>query len=136
MVDLKSLNLPGPTVTRLSAPFWEAAENGKLLIQHCGNCQSHVFYPRALCPHCWSSRLDWKEASGRGRLKSYSCVHRPGHPAWQPVAPYIVGLVELAEGPTMLSFIHAAGEGIAVGDFLELAPTRLGGRMLPAFQRA
>ncbi len=133
-IDLDGLALPGPTITAVTAPFWQAAALGKLIIQRCGDCRSYVFYPRALCPRCWSSRLGWVEASGRGTLKSYSRIHKPGHPAWEPAAPYIVGLVELEESPTMLSFIHAA-ENIAIGDCLELSPTRFGGRTLPAFRK-
>ena len=81
-MDLDLLKIPGPTITALTAPFWAAAQEGRLSIQHCEDCDNAVFYPRALCPHCWSERLVWKDASGRGRLKSFSVVHKPGHPGW------------------------------------------------------
>ena len=82
-----------------------------------------------------SSTFSWEEASGLGRLKSFSVVHKPGHPGWAPVAPYVVGLVELDEGPTMLSHILPGDKDPVVGDRLELKPTNIGGRVLPAFQR-
>jgi len=136
-MDLDLLKTPGPTITALTAPFWEAAAEGRLVVQQCQACDRAVFYPRPICPHCWSDRLVWKEASGRGRLKSFSIVHKPGHPGWLPVTPYCVGLVELEEGVTMLSFIldGATGETV-VGDTVQLTPTRIGERILPAFRIA
>ncbi|MEW6630656.1 MAG: zinc ribbon domain-containing protein [Pseudomonadota bacterium] len=133
-VDLDALKTPGPTITALTAPFWEAAAEGRLKIQRCEDCGKAVFYPRPICPHCWSARLVWVEASGKGRLKSFSEVHKPGHPGWLPAAPYVVGLVELAEGPTMLSLILAGTQPLRVGGMLQLAPTATGGRVLPAFK--
>jgi len=133
-VDLNTLKTAGPTITALTAPFWEAAADGRLKIQHCEDCGKAVFYPRPICPHCWSRRLAWRDASGKGRLKSFSQVHKPGHPGWLPAAPYVVGLVELAEGPTMLSFILPGARPPRVGDALLLAPTPIGGRVLPAFK--
>ncbi len=135
-MDLDLLRTPGPTITALTSPFWKATDEGRLVIQQCEACDKAVFYPRNICPHCWSDRLAWKEASGRGRLKSFSIVHKPGHPGWLPVVPYAVGLVELEEGPTMLSFIlRKHDEALAVGKPVALIPTRIGGRTLPAFRQ-
>jgi uncharacterized OB-fold protein len=131
--DLSSLVAPGPTRTQLTAPFWEAARKGRLILQECDACGKSVFYPRAICPHCWSDKLHWRDASGRGRLKSYSVVHRPGHPAWGAVVPYAIGLVELEEGPTMLSQILAPIETIAVGMPLMVQMTQVGKETLPFF---
>lgn len=61
-------------------------------------------------------------------------MHRPAHPGWLPAAPYVVGLVELAEGPTMLSFILPGPRPPRVGNALLLTPTAIGGRVLPAFK--
>lgn len=134
---LDDLNVPGPTVTTQTKPFWDAAAEGRLLIQRCAVCDAAIFYPRAQCPHCWSRNLAWEEASGVGVLKSFSCVVKPGHPAWQPIAPYTVGLVALAEGPTMLSLIlHDETRQPAIGAALRFAPTRVGKRMLPLFRAA
>jgi len=135
MSELADLKVPGPTEIELTKPFWKAAAEGRLIFQRCENCTKAILYPREICPHCWSEKLAWDEASGLGRLKSFSRVHKPGHPGWAPVAPYVVGLVELDEGPTMLSHILPGGADPAVGDRLELKPTNIGGRVLPAFQR-
>ncbi|MDD9983628.1 MAG: zinc ribbon domain-containing protein [Gammaproteobacteria bacterium] len=134
MSSLSELNVPGPTVTALTEPFWAAAREGRLLIQRCRACGRAVFYPRGLCPHCWAEALDWEEASGAGRLRSFSLVRKPGHPGWTRAAPYMVGLVELREGPTMLSHLLTDGRSVAVGKSLRFAPTDIGGRILPCFE--
>lgn len=70
-----------------------------------------MFYPRGHYTRCWSDDLRWNDASGLGVVKSFSHVHKPGHPGWKPAAPYIVILVELDEGPTMLSLLASYGMG-------------------------
>lgn len=135
MTDLADLNVPGPTVTSLTEPFWQAAQEGRLLIQYCGACHRNVFYPRPICPHCWSDALEWREASGRARLKSFSEVWKPGHPGWAAVTPFFVGLVTLEEGPTMLSQILTGESRVRIGDGLVFSPRQVGGRVLPFFQQ-
>ena len=135
--ELAALDVPGPTITSISAPFWEAAAEGRLQIQYCQDCGRALFYPRGCCPHCWGPRLIWRDASGGGRLKSYSTVHKPGHPGWLPVAPYTVGLIELDEGPTMLTFIiEGHGGPPSVGARMQLAPTWIGARRMPCFRES
>lgn len=133
MIDLSTLKVPGPTITALTRPFWEAAAEERLLVQRCGGCGAAILYPRAICPKCWGDDLNWEEASGHARLKSFSTVLKPGHPGWVAAAPYVVGLVELVEGPTLLSHILCDNPP-KVGDALKLAPTNIGGRVLPAFR--
>lgn len=133
MTGLADLSVPGPTVTALTEPFWRAASEGRLLIQRCGGCRSAIFYPREICPHCWSADLHWEAASGRGSLKSFAIVRKPGHPGWIAATPYAVGLVTLDEGPTMLSHIVTDGRPAAVGRWVMVRFTNIGGRILPAF---
>jgi len=133
---LKDLAVPGPTTIALTEPFWQAIEAGRLILQHCGSCKRHIFYPRSLCPHCWSEDLSWVPGKGTGILKSFSQVHRPAHPGWVPAAGYIVGLVELTEGPVMLSLIlPQENRPLKTGDPLRLHPTDVGGRILPVFKQ-
>ena len=72
---------------------------GRFEIQRCAGCSKHVFYPRVLCPHCGGERLDWVAPSGRGTVYSTTIVRRK--PA--DGGDYNVCLVDLAEGPRMLS---------------------------------
>lgn len=131
--DLATLHVPGPIATALTEYVWNEAAAGRLAIQRCRACGHAVFYPRAICPNCWAGKLEWETASGRGTLRSFTVVHRPGHPSWAPAAPYVVGLVALAEGPTMTSLIVGHIEP-AVGARVHLEPTDVAGRILPAFR--
>jgi uncharacterized OB-fold protein len=135
MIDLAQLKVPGPIDNELTKPFWQAASKGLFIIQCCSQCNSFVFYPRGRCPHCWADALVWTQASGKGSLKSYSVVHKPGHPGWLPAAPYIVGLVQLEEGPTMLSHILLThNKTPKVGDALHFQSQSIGERILPCFK--
>jgi len=99
-------DLPRPTVpvNNDSQPFWDATADGRFLLQRCGGCQSVLWWPRALCPHCSSFDLDWFEAAGTGTVYSYS-VPRGGGGRWGKAAPYVVAYVELTEGPRVLTNI-------------------------------
>ena len=129
---LAGISVPGPTKIPLTEPFWDSAERGQLTVQKCGSCGKHAFYPRGRCPHCWADALHWVGVSGRGRLKSFSEVWKPGNEGWIPATPYVVGLVELEEGPTMLSTILCDSVP-KVGEALSFVPFNIGGRVLPCF---
>jgi len=135
MNDLfNTLKVPGPIPTALSEPFWTALRRGAFVLQHCDACGKTIFYPRAHCPHCWSERIAWRAASGRGTVKSFSTIHRPGHFAWTPVAPYVIALVELEEGPTMLSQLLVDDPADArVGLSVTMRPVDIGQYTLPFF---
>lgn len=95
---------PIPKPTPETKPFWDAAKRHILLIQRCGDCGQHYFYPRPLCPHCLSRNVAWVPCSGRGRLHTFVINHRP--PRKYPVpAPFIIAIVELDEGPRLLTNI-------------------------------
>lgn len=93
---------PVPKPTPETLPYWEGTKQGKLLIQNCKDCRQHYFYARPLCPHCFSRNVEWVEASGRGKLHTYVISMRPGRSAPLP-APYVVAIIELDEGPKMMS---------------------------------
>ena len=95
---------PLPKPTPESRPFWDAAKQHRLLIQACDDCGTRYFYPRPLCPACLSRRVRWIDASGRARLHTFVINHRP--PRGFPVtAPFVIGIVEIEEGPRMMSHI-------------------------------
>jgi len=87
---------PEPTVG--SEAYWEGARNGKLLLRHCTSCDRVHHYPRALCPHCFSDKLDWREASGKGKVYTYSVMRRAPE-------PYVIAYVTLDEGISMMTNI-------------------------------
>ena len=96
--------LPRPTPE--TRPFWEGARDHRLMLPWCQDCGKPHFYPRAICPFCLSDRLDWRQASGRGTLHTYVINHRP---AKGFTAPYVIAVVDLAEGPRMLSNVVTDG---------------------------
>lgn len=103
-----------PRVDDLNRPFFAAAASGKLMLPRCGECGHLFFYPRLACPRCWSRDLGWVGASGRGVVTVAAAVHRP---AWDDLprsTPYVVALIRLEEGPTMLSTVEGADPGAVV----------------------
>jgi uncharacterized OB-fold protein len=79
--------------------YWEKAHAHELWLMRCDDCGNAYFYPRSICPICFSRNTRWFQASGRGTLYAFSIVHRPPSPAF--AAPYVAAMVELEEGPRM-----------------------------------
>ncbi len=105
-----------PRPTPETQPYWDGCREGRLLLQRCTGCGAHQFYPRTLCVHCEGDGLEWVQASGRGRIRSFTVVRRPVSKAYAAQTPYIVALIELAEGPTMMSnVVDCAPEEAAIG---------------------
>ena len=96
----KSLPVPTPE----TAPFWEGTKRHELRMQRCNDCAQFFFYPRPYCRHCFSANTEWRTLSGRGTLHTYVINHRPP-PGWEEDAPYVIAIVELAEGPRLMTNI-------------------------------
>jgi len=113
-------DLPTPDLEQ--QPYWDAAREGRLLIRHCGACGAHHFYPRPFCPWCWSVDVSWVEASGRATLYTYSVVHANDLPPFPERVPYVAAIVELAEGPRMMTNVEeCALDALEAGMPLEVA---------------
>ena len=95
---------PVPVATPETAHFWDGTNAGELRIQRCTACAEAYFYPRASCPRCSSREVTWFVASGRARLHTYLINHRPA-PGFEDDAPYAIAVVELEEGPRMMTNI-------------------------------
>jgi uncharacterized protein len=95
--------LPNPLHWETSRPFWEAAKRHELLMPRCLKCDRLFFYPREACPYCLRSEIDWVKVSGKGRLHSFTVIHQPANPAFQAAVPYVYAMVQLDEGPRMIS---------------------------------
>lgn len=95
---------PLPRPTPETQPYWDGCKRHELLLPRCLDCGRFHFYPRALCPHCWSRNLEWVKATGRGKLYSYVINHRPA-PGFEQDAPYVIAVVELDEGVRLMSNI-------------------------------
>jgi uncharacterized OB-fold protein len=108
------VDLPKPEITELNRPYWDALREGRLMFQRCG-C-GHAWLPaRRECPSCLRPGAHWECASGRGTLLSWVVYHTAYHPAFAERLPYHVALVQLEEGPRLLTRI-ADGHGRLSGD--------------------
>ena len=105
-----------PTPDPETQPYWDATQEGKLLIKRCNACKRAYFYPRDFCPHCWSEDVSWEEASGRATLYTWSVVRRNDLPPWPERVPYITAIVDLEEGPRMMTNIEDCDfDALAIG---------------------
>ncbi|MEE2030843.1 MULTISPECIES: Zn-ribbon domain-containing OB-fold protein [Rhodococcus] len=111
-----------PTVDEATAPYWDAAKQGKLLIAKCGECDKVHHYPRPFCPFCWSEDVTAVEASGRGTLYTYSTVYVNDLHPFKSRLPYVAALVELEEGPRVMTNIEGCEpDELEVGMAVEVA---------------
>lgn len=107
---------PIPAPNKETQKFWEGCKRGELMIPQCGDCGAYHFYPRALCPACLSSNLDWVAASGKGKVHTFSVVHRAPSEPFKADVPYTIALLELDEGVRMMSnIIHCKPEAVRIG---------------------
>ncbi|HEX2648863.1 MAG TPA: Zn-ribbon domain-containing OB-fold protein [Burkholderiales bacterium] len=88
--------IPAPGVNPENKPYFDAAASGRLLVKFCNACRKYHHYPRALCPHCFSDKTEWREAKGTGTVYTYSVLKAVQE-------PYCICYVTLDEGVTMLS---------------------------------
>ena len=94
--------LPTP-LTPEARPYWDGLKHGKLMVPRCNACGKPFFYPRIACPRCHGRDIGWMEASGRGRLHSFAIAHQSINRAMKVPLPYVLAMVELEEGPRMLT---------------------------------
>lgn len=110
-----------PVASGVSAEYWAACSRHELLIQRCADCGTRQFYPRLVCTSCSGRSLQWVRASGRGTLRTFTIVRRPLSRAYASQVPYVVALVQLDEGPTMMSTVVGCGaEEVRIGMSLEV----------------
>ena len=114
MAAAPRFDLPNPD--HETQEYWDAARGGRLLIKRCAACGKAHFYPRPFCPHCWSNDVSWEEASGRATLYTYSIVRRNDLPPFNERVPYVAAVVDLEEGPRMMTNLEQCDEAdIAIG---------------------
>jgi uncharacterized OB-fold protein len=113
-------NRPLPVPDGDTKPYWDAAREHRLVIQHCADCGLAVFYPRAICPYCGSDRLHWVDASGRGTVYSYTIVHR-APVGFTDAVPYVVALIDLEEGVRLMSnVVDCTPSDVQIGERVEV----------------
>ena len=118
-----SIAYPAPVRSDINAPLLDAWSRGELALQQCTACMHKVYFPRTLCPHCWSSELECKPLSGKGTIVSHSRIHKHVHAAFMHEPPTLLAEILLDEGWSMLARV-VVPEGVSVssGMRVELVP--------------
>lgn len=127
---------PVPVRDGLTTPYWQALEQGILTFQRCAACNAAWLPPRGECPECLAADWRWESASGRGKLVSWVVYHVAYHPAFKDRLPYTVAVVELAEGPRLISNVIGAAdpESLRIDQGLRLVVEHEHGFALPRFR--
>lgn len=94
--------LPAPLIPECQ-PYWDGLKENKLMLPQCEDCGKPFFYPRILCPHCQSRNITWIQASGKGKLYSFEIAYQKLNRRFNVPTPYILAMIELDEGPRMMS---------------------------------
>jgi uncharacterized OB-fold protein len=94
---------PLPDITELTAPYWAALRERRLAVQRCDGCGTLRFPPEVGCFECGSRESSWAEMSGRATLWSWTVAHPPLLPFFAERAPWPVAVVQLDEGPRMVT---------------------------------
>jgi uncharacterized protein len=125
-----------PIADSETAPFWDGAREGRLRIKRCTSCRRPFFYPRTYCPRCASNATEWIEASGRGVIYSYTVIAHNDVAPFQSWLPYVVALVELDEGPRLVTnVVGCEPNDVKVGQRVEVVFEQIDDRVtLPKFR--
>ncbi|MBR0784751.1 Zn-ribbon domain-containing OB-fold protein [Bradyrhizobium iriomotense] len=124
----KSRDIIAPTPSPETEEFWRSAREKRLALKYCSSCKKHHYYPRAICPHCFSDSTEWRDAQGEGTIHAFSVMRRA------PV-PYAVAYIELAEGPLMLSnLVNCDFNKVRIGQGVRLCFSDFEGGKLPVFE--
>ncbi len=114
------LPAPAPEIAPETAAFWEGTSRGALVLQRCTACATYLWYPRFVCAACHSTQLENVETSGRGTIYSFT-VTTKGILDYAGCGPYVLALVELAEGPKMMTnIVEAEFDSLAIGQEVEV----------------
>ena len=99
----------------VQGPFWAAARQHRLTAQKCGNCGTLVFPGLEICPACWERSLSWTDVSAEGSIWSYVVYHRAFHPGFAGELPYVVAIVENADGVRYTGRVVGRRDDVSVG---------------------
>lgn len=132
----KPAPFPAPEPSELSARYWRALGEGKLTFQRCDSCANAWLPPRSECPQCLAADWRWETASGAAKLISWVVYHHGYHPFYAARLPYNVAVVELAEGPRLMSNILETERGLKIDMPLRLVIQREGDTALARFRPA
>lgn len=130
---------PLPVEDDVSAPYWAAIQQRRLVVQRCASCQTLQFPPNAECGSCASADLNFEQVSGRGKVFSFTeTVSGARHPYFQSISPYLVGMIQLDDGPGLIfpsNFPGSEYTDLKVGAPVDLTFQEVGeGVIIPQFK--
>jgi len=130
------MSFPFPEITDVNRPYWDGLAAGELRYQHCRHCGNNWLPAREQCPNCLSAEQEWQASSGKGAIISWIVYRHAYAPHLADRLPYDVTIVELAEGPRILTNIvnGEAGKKLSIGADVELAIQDEEGLNLPRFR--
>jgi uncharacterized OB-fold protein len=105
-----------PEINELNAPFWDGLAHGEVRLQKCGLCSVHQYPAETFCYECGATEMSWVAVKGEGTLYSFIVVHQQYHKAFKAFMPYTVAIVQMDEGPRMLSAMLGLKKPIAIGE--------------------
>jgi uncharacterized protein len=112
----ETISRPAPIPSAQTQPFWDGCAQGQLLLQQCTRCHTFWHPPGPICPSCHSTEYEWTPASGTGAVYTFSVVRQAFRRAWEPLVPYVLAVIELAEGPRMISnVVEISPEEVQIG---------------------
>jgi uncharacterized OB-fold protein len=105
-----------PSISDLNRPFWDGCREGRLMMQCCEKCGFKRYPASPICPRCLAVESSWQPVDGRGKVFSFVVFHRAYHPAWEKKVPYNVAMIELDEGPMLLSnVVGISNDALEIG---------------------
>ena len=129
---------PLPLVYELTAPFWEGASKGQLVIQHCNSCGHFQHAPEPVCSACLSFDLGSAAVSGKGTVYTFCIPTQAFHPWFEDRLPFVLAVVELDDQPGLKMITNVVGvnpNDVKVGDRVEVTFQPLAeGFVLPVFR--
>ncbi|HMA72093.1 MAG TPA: Zn-ribbon domain-containing OB-fold protein [Xanthobacteraceae bacterium] len=125
---------PAPVPCNFTKPFWDAARECKLLLQYDPDAGKYQFYPRPISIFSGRRNLEWREASGKGTIYTYTVSYK-APPPFKGVSPFIVVTVELSEGVrVMTNLINCPPDQVKIGMPVRLAWVKAGELNFPVFE--
>ena len=106
---------PIPVIQPWTKEFWKATKKGKLLVQHCNDCNINIFFPKKVCPECWSENLSWIESTGKGKVYTFTVMMDMVEPKFMGDLPYVLAMVDLNERIRMTTrIVHCKLENVSI----------------------
>ena len=101
---------PSPVPDEVSKPFWDACNEGRLVVQTCTACSRRQHPPMAACSECGSaSTLEFSEVGGRGKVHGYLVSYDSRVMMLQQIQPFNLVVIELEDDPDVKMLSHLPG---------------------------